>query len=94
MKGSVKQIAWATDILENINKAFEAAEAFPASPAHRERLNAMRASINAAEYAGDIIHLFGHIHFNGDVKHDLPYIVSQFKIVAPTTEGEKKILMK
>lgn len=54
----------------------------------------MRASINAAEYAGDIIHLFGHIHFNGDVKHDLPYIVSQFKIVAPTTEGEKKILMK
>ena len=76
MKGSVKQIAWATDILENINNAFEAAEAFPASPAHRERLNAMRASINAAEHAGDIIHLFGHIHFNGDVKHDLPFIVS------------------
>ena len=94
MKGSEKQIAWATEILENINKAFDASEALPASPAHRERLNAMRASINAAEYAGDIIHLFGHIHFNGDVKHDLPFIVSPFKIAVPSTEGEKKILMK
>lgn len=94
MKGTDKQIAWATDILDNINKTFDAAESLPASPAIKDRMHAMRTSINAAEYAGDIIHLFGYIHFNGDVKHDLPFIISPFKIVSPSTEGEKKILMK
>ncbi len=51
MKGTDKQIAWATDILDNINKTFDAAEFLPASPAIKDRMHAMRTSINAAEYA-------------------------------------------
>ena len=50
MKGTDKQIAWATDILDNINKTFDAAEFLPASPAIKDRMHAMRTSINAAEY--------------------------------------------
>ena len=94
MKGTEKQISWATKILDNINKTFELSKSFPASPAVKERMAAMLTAINSADYAGDLIHLFGDIQFNGDVKHDLPQIIAQFKVAAPATEGEKKILMK
>lgn len=94
MKGSEKQISWANDILANINKTYADAENFPASESTKKVLAAQKQAINAAEYAGDIIDLFGKINFTGDVRHDLPFIVAVFRVVKPNTEGQKKILMK
>ena len=94
MKGSEKQIAWANDILANINKIYAEAENFPAPENVKKALAAQKEAINAAEFAGDIIDLFGSINFNGEVPHDLPFIVSVFRVRVPSTEGQKKILMK
>lgn len=94
MRGSEKQISWASEIVENLNKTFEATAKMPAPDRVRKQLETMQAAINSADYAGDIINLFKDIHFNGDVRHDLSCIMSVYKIAVPMTDGEKKILAK
>lgn len=102
MKGTDKQIAWATDIQANFIASFEkfiediqsadvSKEIKAANIAGcKERIEAL----NAAEYAGDIIDLFKDIRFTGDVEKDFPKVVAVYNTTRPNTDGQKKILCK
>lgn len=102
MKGTDKQIAWATDIQANVIasfekfvediKAFDAPEEIKAAniAGCKERIEAL----NAAEYAGDIIDLFKDIRFTGDNEKDFPKVMAVYNTTRPNTDGQKKILCK
>lgn len=102
MKGTDKQIAWATDIQSNVIASFEkfiediqtfdAPEEIKAAniAGCRERIEAL----NAAEYAGDIIGLFKDIRFTGDNEKDFPKVMAVYNTTRPNTDGQKKILCK
>lgn len=100
LKGSEKQIAWAEAIKYNVRQVFDRAIA------HFDELQDIRndeaktlvherwGRIYDAKYAGDIIDLFGHIHFSGDAAQDFGKICAVYKTSVPTTEGQKEILDK
>lgn len=100
LKGSAKQIAWAAEIQYKIRQVFDAAIT------HFDGLQDVRKNeaktlvrerwgrIYDAKYAGDIIDLFGHIHFSGDAAQDFGKICAVYKTSVPTTEGQKEILGK
>lgn len=100
LKGSEKQIAWAEEIKYNIRQVFDR------SIAHFDGLQDIRKDeaktlvrerwgrIYDAKYAGDIIDLFGHIHFSGNAAQDFGKICAVYKTSVPTTEGQKEILGK
>jgi hypothetical protein len=102
MKGTDKQIAWATEIRSNVIasfwkfiediKAFDGPEEIKAVniAGCRERI----AALNDAEYAGDIIDLFKDIRFTGDVEKDFPKVMAIYNTTRPNTDGQKKILCK
>lgn len=95
MKGSEKQIAWATEIRENIIHAFESSKSgIPAGHPVLAKIDGMIQRLNAAEYAGDIIDLFKDIQFNGDPRHDVPWIMAMYKVCPGMTDGQKAILGK
>lgn len=91
MKGTEKQVKWATEIRINIIKTFEdAAEAEPqiktlAQP-YIDRLSA------GDVYAGDIIDLFKGVKFNGDFRHDLPDVMAVYHVAVANTDGQHAIL--
>lgn len=86
MKGSKKQIEWATEIQANVVNTYMAAINYLKSnmPQDGQNTERIRASINAyreaaeivmnAECAGDIIERFGDIHFTGDLMEDFAEI--------------------
>ena len=100
LKGSEKQIAWAEEIKYNIRQVFDRAIT------HFDELQDIRKDeaktlvrerwgrIYDAKYAGDIIDLFGHIHFSGDAAQDFNKICAVYKTSVPQTEGQKEILGK
>lgn len=102
MKGTEKQIAWATDIQANVIasfekfiediKVFDAPEEIKAAniAGCQERIEAL----TAAEYAGDIIDLFKDIRFTGDSAKDLPKVVAVYRVTKANTPGEKEILRR
>ena len=61
MKGTEKQIAWATEILENVKTAFEAIRNLPANEISELIINACN---REDLYAGDIIELFNRIDWS------------------------------
>lgn len=91
MKGTDKQVKWATEICANIIKTFEtAAESEPqvknlAKP-YIDRLSADDV------YAGDIIELFKDVRFNGDLQHDLPNVMAVYHVAFANTAGQHAIL--
>lgn len=102
MRGTEKQIAWATEITENVVAILEAFAAemektAPNTEIKTANLNAIRARIDAlknAEYAGDVINLFKSIKRTGDLRSDIPQVMAIYKVVLASTPGEKKILCK
>lgn len=102
MKGTDKQITWATDIQANVIasfekfiediKVFDAPEEIKAAniAGCKERIVAL----NDAEYAGDIIDLFKDIRFTGDNEKDFPKVRAVYITTRPNTDGQKKILCK
>ena len=102
MKGTEKQIAWATDIRANVIasfekfiediKVFDAPEEIKTAniAGCKERIEAL----NNAEYAGDIIDLFKDIRFTGDNEKDFPKVMAVYNTTRPNTDGQKKILCK
>jgi hypothetical protein len=102
MKGTDKQIAWATDIQANVIasfekfiediKVFDAPEEIKAAniAGCKERIVAL----NDTEYAGDIIDLFKDIRFTGDSEKDFPKVMAVYNTTCPNTDGQKKILCK
>ena len=95
MKGSEKQIAWATEIRNNIISAFESSKSgIPAGHPVLTKIDGMAQRLNDAEYAGAIIDLFKDIQFNGDLQHDIPCIMAVYKVCPGMTDGQKAILGK
>ena len=100
LKGSEKQIVWAAEIQYKIRQVLGWAisqigpnptlQEIEARDIIRERYS----RIYNAKYAGDIIDLFGHIHFSGDAAQDFGKICAVYKTSVPTTEGQKEILGK
>lgn len=102
MKGTNKQIAWATDIQANVIASLEqfildiqsadVPEEIKAAniAGCRERIEAL----NDAEYAGDIIDLFKDIRFTGNNEKDFPKVRAVYITTRPNTAGQKKILCK
>lgn len=100
LKGSEKQIAWAAEIQYKIRQIFGwAISQIGPNPTlqeieARDIIRGRYSRIYNAKYAGDIIDLFGHIHFSGDTAQDFGEICAVYKTSVPTTEGQKEILGK
>ena len=101
MKGSEKQITWATEILVTVNAILddfaELANSDPratpetlASADHR--IGTIRSAINGAEYAGDIIALFRDVKRTSNTLQNIQALMSVFKITHPDTKGQKEII--
>lgn len=102
MKGTDKQIAWATKIQANVISSFEQfildIKAFD-GPEEIKSVNIAGCkkrieALNDAEYAGDIIDLFKDIRFTGDNEKDFPKVMAVYKTTCPNTDRQKKILCK
>lgn len=102
MKGTVKQIAWANDIIETVVGILTDSldviktESIPDSMrAEAEQdINRKIEAIKSADYAGDIISLFKSVRRSGNVNIDAESLVSVYRVAVPMTDGERKILGK
>jgi hypothetical protein len=103
MRGSEKQIKWASEISENIIHTMEnVIAAIKADPQFDPQIHTRNIAecetvikaVKSCEYAGDIIDCFKDIHFKGDVYEDFGEIRAVYRVTVPTTEGQKKLLMK
>lgn len=91
MLGTEKQVKWATEIRSNIVKTFESAAV--AEPQLKNVIQPYIDRLIADDmYAGDIIDLFKGIRFNGDLQHDLPGIMSVYRVAVANTAGQHAIL--
>ena len=101
MKGSEKQITWATEILVTINAILDdfakLANSDPrATPemkaAADHNISTVRSAINGAEYAGDIVALFRDVKRTSNTLQNIQTLMSVFKITHPDTKGQKEII--
>lgn len=102
MRGSEKQIKWASEIRCTVISIFEESikeiEKQEKDPALMEKnISGIKARIDAlesAEYAGDIINLFRHINKTENLPQDFRRLISAYRVSVPCTDGERKILCK
>lgn len=91
MKGTEKQIKWATEIRSNLIKTFEAAAS--AEPQIKDMITPYIERLTSDDvHAGDIIDLFSGIRFNGDLQHDVPAIMAVYHVAVANTAGQRAIL--
>lgn len=102
MKGTEKQIVWATDIISKIIPVMEQAVFDIHNMAGNEKIKAANiagfeqriAALKEAEYAGDVISAFGHVRLSGNQQQDISKILAAYRVTLPETNGMKKILCK
>lgn len=104
MKGSEKQIKWATEIRENVVKSLRhVMDSAPANipesvrMATIEKLQRYIDRLNEDDvYAGDIIELFKDIRFGADQKADDMKVASVYnsRVLVPNTDGQRRLLCK
>jgi hypothetical protein len=103
MRGSEKQIKWATEIRDNVIKTYTEAipileDLAPNPEAYEKVKQLLTARIELLKdeniHAGDIIDIFKDIRFNGDNEHDLECVISRYRFYSPITQGQRKILMQ
>ena len=83
MKGTEKQIKWATEIRNNVIDTLSKAK-----EEMQKRNNAAGASqtderiaaLESVEYAGDFIDVFGRIRFTGETIKDFQAVAAAYKI--------------
>ncbi len=101
MKGTEKQVKWATEIRANIVKTFQSVIAdFAPMAAANETVRKNIADIQVridllnaeSVHAGDIIDLFRGIRFGGDYREDFEQVISVYRVATPTTAGQRAIL--
>lgn len=91
MKGTEKQVKWATEIRSNLVKTFESAIA--AEPQLHNVIKPYIDRLSADDVdAGDIIDLFKDIRFRGDLQHDLTSVMSVYHVTVANTAGQRAIL--
>lgn len=103
MKGTEKQIKWATEIQHNIIKTFEAviAEISPYAESNQNvkaNIDGIRLRMDLLTddnvYAGDIIDLFKDIRFSGDCKEDFGSVSAVYRVRVPMTATAKALLAR
>lgn len=102
MNGTVKQIAWANDIIETVTSILTAArEAVETENAPVDlkasaiqNINTKIDAIRGAEYAADIINLFKGIRKTGNAMKDAQNVMAVYNVAVPMSTGERKILGK
>lgn len=106
MRGTEKQITWATEIINRIVPVLEqASEDFsgfvPATQeqeeAKRENIEGIEKRIDAlknADYAGDVISLFRSVRVTGNQSEDFSKVLAVYRVSLPCTRGEQEILCK
>ena len=102
MKGTEKQIKWATEIQTHIIATLENAIDLMGKVNAPEEIKAKNIAdttawmdaIRSAEYAGDLIDLFGGIRFKGDLNHDFACLMSARKLRVASTPARKHLLNK
>ncbi len=103
MKGTDRQIAWATEIRANVIKTLTAVmplyvQSAPSPEAAEMATKLLQTRIdvlNAPDvYAGDIIELFKDIRFNGDIEHDFGHVNAVYRVGTIFTTGQRAILGK
>lgn len=101
LAGSEKQVKWANDIRNTLNKIITEAEkeinAIKDATKEQKKaviahVEAYRNRINSAENAGDIINLFKDIRYTSNPENDLGKVLAVFRVAHPMTEGERKII--
>lgn len=103
MKGTEKQITWATEIRTNVINTLTAAmpilsQIAPSQEAAEMATKLLQTRIdalNAADvYAGDIIELFKDVRFNGDIEHDFGNVEAVYRVGVTYTASQRAILGK
>lgn len=102
MKGTEKQIAWATDIINKIVPVMEQTVTDIRNMAGNEEIKAANiagfekriAALKEAEYAGDVISVFGDVRMSGNHQQDISKVLAAYRVMLPGTDGMKKILCK
>lgn len=100
MRGSEKQIAWATEILSTIrqieNCMLETLQEQMDNEKVKQNVRFIQAwvkRIEAAEYAGDVIELFRDVKYTGNAGKDVSALVSVRRTRIPSTDSGKSLLM-
>ena len=100
MRGSEKQIAWATEILSTIlqieNCMLETLQDQMDNEKVKQNVRFIQAwvkRIEAAEYAGDVIELFRDVKYTGDARKDVKALVALRRTCVPYTSSAKALLM-
>lgn len=99
MRGSAKQIAWATEIQARVIRTLECCrEKMQDDPKEVAMFDKLIAGVKSAEYAGDIIDLFADFELSGiDLQHDYRNLINQWRIAArdpDLTPAKKRILSR
>lgn len=103
MKGTNKQINWASDIRDGIISVMtDAINTFAAqaasNPIVQDNIDGLQERINRLSsddvYAGDIIDLFCGVHLTGDCNADLGAVMSVYNVSVPATTGQRWLLVK
>lgn len=95
MKGSEKQVAWATELqAAAIETMEEALRTFGASAQAVDLVTARIEALRNAEYAGDVIDIFGGFRRTGNLREDFSRVCVPYKIHHPNTNGQRAILIK
>lgn len=93
MKGTEKQVKWATEIRFNVIKTFESAAA--AEPQLKDVIQPYIDRLSSDDvYAGDIIDLFKDVRFKGELQQDLPNVMAVYRVTVSNTAGQRAILMR
>lgn len=91
MKGTEKQVKWATEIRSNLINTFESA--IDAEPQLQNVIQPYIDRLSMDDvYAGDIIDLFKGLKFNGDLQHDLTDVMAVYRVSVANTAGQHTIL--
>lgn len=102
MRGTEKQVAWATDIIGRVVPVLEQAAVdiqgmagnAEIKAANIARLEQWITALENAEYSGDVIAIFGSVRLSGNQEQDFMKILSKYRTTYPETQGMKKILCK
>lgn len=102
MRGTEKQIQWATKIQANVIRTLEEAIDMMGkvnAPEDIRRKNIEDTTewleaVKNAEYAGDIIDLFKDIPQTGDLNNRFGSLMSARRIKVPGSEAQRKLLHK
>lgn len=104
LKGTDRQIEYATSIRNDVNQIFEDAKNM--ANANRSRVSAAQYenaintirerqdALNKAESSSAIINLFQNVRRTGNINKDLPNLYAVYNTSYPTSNAEADILLK